>query len=194
MKIFKSFLILSLLGLIVISCKDDDNDAKIDDNEEVELITTVVYSLTDPENNTVSFTFADKDGDGGEAPKVDVSGNLKANTVYTGKLTFSDESGAEVDDKTSEIAVVEADEHQIFFTNTSNNVSVAYSDKDENGNPIGIKSILTTTSASKEKITITLLHKPNKSAEGVKEGDITNAGGEPDIEVSFDFNVEAVAL
>ncbi|HBK71516.1 MAG TPA: type 1 periplasmic binding fold superfamily protein, partial [Flavobacteriaceae bacterium] len=35
-----------------------------------------------------------------------------------------------------------------------------------------------------------LRHEPNKSASGVSDGDITNAGGETDIEVIFNITVQ----
>ena len=35
------------------------------------------------------------------------------------------------------------------------------------------------------QFTVTLRHEPDKSAQGVSAGDITNAGGETDIEVSL---------
>ena len=35
-----------------------------------------------------------------------------------------------------------------------------------------------------------LRHEPDKSAAGVSSGDITNAGGETDIEVSFNVIIE----
>jgi len=69
-------------------------------------------------------------------------------------------------------------------------LSVAYDDKDANGNPVGLSSILTTGDAASGSITITLRHEPAKSASGVSNGDITNAGGETDIEVIFPINVQ----
>jgi len=60
---------------------------------------------------------------------------------------------------------------------------------DNNGNPIGISTRLSTGAVSNGKLKITLRHEPNKSAQGVKDGLITNAGGETDIEVEFPVNV-----
>lgn len=37
---------------------------------------------------------------------------------------------------------------------------------------------------------IVLLHEPNKDAEGVSAGDITNAGGDTDVEVTFALGLE----
>ena len=66
----------------------------------------------------------------------------------------------------------------------------AYSDQDNDGNPLGLLFELTTGDAGNESYTITLRHEPDKTAAGVSGGDITNAGGETDIEVVFDVVVE----
>ena len=39
-------------------------------------------------------------------------------------------------------------------------------------------------------ITVTLRHEPNKDAAGVSSGDIANAGGETDIEVTFNVEIQ----
>ena len=39
-------------------------------------------------------------------------------------------------------------------------------------------------------ITITLRHEPNKGGEGVSNGDITNAGGETDAQVSYNVSLQ----
>ena len=38
-------------------------------------------------------------------------------------------------------------------------------------------------------MTVILRHEPNKAGAGVSDGDITNAGGETDIEVTFPFHL-----
>jgi len=195
MKILKPFLIISLLGLVAISCKDDDNPAttKVEVPNEPEVFTTVIYTLTDEADNTniATFKFQDKDGEGGDAPII-TADNLKANTVYTGSLKYLDESGEEVEDKNVEIKGEEL-EHQVFFISTSD-ISVTYSDQDAEGNPIGLESKLTTTTANPSTLKIVLRHEPKKDAAGVKDGDITNAEGETDIEVDFAFEVEGAPV
>ena len=85
----------------------------------------------------------------------------------------------------------EALDHQFFFQSSISNLNIAYNDVDANGNPIGLSSTLSTDSvAASGTITITLRHEPNKSANGVSGGDITNAGGETDIEVVFPIDVQ----
>ena len=49
---------------------------------------------------------------------------------------------------------------------------------------------LTTGDAASGNITIILRHEPVKDAEGVSDGDITNAGGETDISVTFPVVVQ----
>ena len=59
-----------------------------------------------------------------------------------------------------------------------------------NGHPIGLQIKMTTGMATTGMLTIILRHEPNKDATGVSDGDITNAGGETDIEITFDIDVQ----
>ena len=83
----------------------------------------------------------------------------------------------------------EGDEHQFFYTFSNSIATVAYTDQDKNGRPIGITFNVTTTSAGIGNLTVTLRHEPNKTAAGVAAGNITNAGGETDVEVDFSLTV-----
>ena len=65
------------------------------------------------------------------------------------------------------------------------NVTTAYTDMDDDGNPLGVSFTLTTGDASTGNLTIVLRHLLDKNAAGVSDGDITNAGGDTDIEVTF---------
>ena len=61
---------------------------------------------------------------------------------------------------------------------------------DADGNPIGLATTVTTGAASTGEFTVILRHEPMKDAQGVKDGDITNAGGETDIEVNFPVEIQ----
>lgn len=50
---------------------------------------------------------------------------------------------------------------------------------------MGFKTIVNTGSTSVGTLTIIIKDQPNKSAPGVADGDLTNAGGSVDAEVSF---------
>lgn len=188
MKIQQLFLFCTLLfGMLLISGCDDDDEIIID---EPELITTATLTLTPVSGGAAAvFSFVDLDGDGGNAPVV-TTANLVANTSYNASLTLRNDSETPAEDITLEVQE-EDDEHQVFYALSSGlNLTVAYSDQDDDGNPLGLLTSFTTGDASTGNITVTLRHEPNKSAAGVATGDITNAGGETDIEVVFATEVE----
>ncbi|MFT7376933.1 MAG: hypothetical protein ACI88Z_000758, partial [Sphingobacteriales bacterium] len=56
--------------------------------------------------------------------------------------------------------------------------------------PLGLQTTITTTDVGNGTLTVILRHEPNKSASGVANGDISNAGGETDIEVTFNITVQ----
>lgn len=182
----KLFLLLSFFALLSLpACNDDD----IDDNPDEEVITTLNYSLFSTSAPSVTLSFRDLDGDGGTAPTIS-GGTLMANTTYTGTVEFLNESVTPTEVVTEEIEE-EDDEHQLFFVpSTSLNATVEYTDTDDDGNPVGLSTTLMTGEASDGQLTIILRHQPNKSADGVAGGDIENAGGETDIEVTFDVTIQ----
>lgn len=172
------------LAFVAISCTKEDPDH---DHEE-ELITTLTMSLTDTSGTITSFTFQDIDGDGGNAPTIDTI-TLSANGSYTCAITLLNESETPAEDMTSEI-LEEASEHQFFFSSTKSDLTVSYSDTDSNNLPIGLATTLESGATGMGNLTVTLKHEPSKTGVGVSEGDITNAGGETDIEVVFHVIVE----
>jgi hypothetical protein len=175
--------------LAITSCKKDEPDDPIIPNQE-ELITTLTYTLEPSSGGTnIVLNFQDLDGDGGDPPIISVSGPLASGETYNGQLTVLDESSTPVDDITVEVEE-ESEDHQFFFLAEVVDVTVSYSDSDADGNPIGISSQLVAGAASSGTLQITLRHEPDKNAAGVSDGSITNAGGETDIEVSFDIDVQ----
>lgn len=181
MKIVK-LLPLALVSMALFSCQPNDPG----DPHEEELITTLNVDL-EAGGSTVALNFQDIDGDGGDAPVI-TTDKLAANTTYAGSITLFNESETPAEELTAEI-FDEAEEHQFFFATTGASM-FNYADQDNDGNPVGLSFELTTGDAGNESYTITLRHEPDKSATGVSGGDITNAGGETDIEVVFDVIVE----
>lgn len=189
MKTFK-FLSLSLVTtLFLASCSNDDSPAPAVNEEEV--ITTLTATLTGG-GQTIILKSQDLDGaEGPLAPVVTVSGNLAANTIYSGSLDLLNEAASSTESITEEI-LEEADDHQFFFNASNSLGAFAYlAPNDENGNPVGLKFTFTTgPTAGTGTLTVILRHQPNKSAEGVASGNIANAGGETDIQVSFPITVQ----
>lgn len=177
---------LLIPALIFSHCRLDD---PVIPNEE-ELITTLRYTLK-PVNGgkSVVLTFQDFDGDGGEDPQIS-GGIFMANTEYTGSLEILNEISFPVIDISEEIQS-EDTEHQFFFETSGGLLAtVEYGDNDSNGHPVGLITKLITRSVSSGNLTITLRHEPDKSAAGVSQGDISQAGGETDLEIVFNVQVQ----
>lgn len=140
--------------------------------------------------NTITLQSRDLDGDGPNAPVITVSGPFSVNKTYNGSLVLLNETESPAENINEEIEE-EDDEHQFFFQLSNNIATVTYADADGNGNPVGLKFNLTTsTTLGSSNLTITLRHEPNKLAAGVSSGSITNAGGETDIQVVFPISVQ----
>ena len=182
---------ISLLAIIAMasfsSCSSDD-DVLTPVNEE-EVITTITATFTPQTGGTpIILKSQDLDGDGPEAPVLTVSGDFTTGMTYNGTVTFFNELANPVEDITEEVQE-EGDEHQIFFQ--ENGVgNITYTDEDVNGNPIGLNfTFEASETAASGNFTITLIHEPNKTAQGVSDGDITNAGGSTDAIATFSVNV-----
>lgn len=177
--------ILLFAGMGITACQPDD---PVIPNEE-EVITTLQYTLTDNNNNTVIFTFKDLDGDGGTAPLITITDTLRAHTVYEGAMSLRNEAGNDIISISDEVED-ESEFHQLFYSTTINDLTISYADEDINGHPIGLFTKVQTGSSGQGEISIILRHNLQKTASGVSQGDITNAGGETDISVTFSVNVQ----
>lgn len=178
----KTLAILATLAAFT-SCDDDD---PVEINEE-EVITTVEVKLTntaDP-NNEVTFKSVDNDGDGPNAPVQTVTGTLMANATYNGTVEFLNELESPVEDITEEVEE-EGDEHEVFYTTTISDLSVTKDDVDADGNPLGLMTTFQTGAAATGTMTVVLRHEPMKP----NDGTLVNAGGETDVEVTFDVTVQ----
>ncbi|MBT3173884.1 MAG: type 1 periplasmic binding fold superfamily protein [Lentimicrobiaceae bacterium] len=183
-KFLLSLSVIAMSMLLFTGCKKDD---PVIPNEE-EVITTLNYTLIPSDGGTpVVLSFQDLDGDGGDPPVI-TGGTLAMNTTYDGSLELLNETETPPGDITEEVEE-EALEHQFFFQTSIGGVSFTYEDTDTNGNPIGILTKVTTEGSGNGTITVILRHEPDKDASGVSNGDITNAGGETDIEVVFNVEV-----
>ncbi|MBV6484411.1 MAG: hypothetical protein KFKLKKLM_00915 [Flavobacteriales bacterium] len=185
----KSIFTILMLSLVVFACKKDDkkptpsnpNGNTPPPNEE-ELITTVVLTFTDTTGLVAPFTvtFADPDGDGGNAPTIHEEIHLDSNKYYNVTIQFLDESKTPAEDITEEIEE-EATDHLICFTPAGPaSLSIVRTDSDGTFE-IGLESFWSTGSMSMtgNTVTVVLKHQP-----GVKDGSCSP--GDTDVEVVFD--------
>jgi hypothetical protein len=175
----------TVIAMTLTSCSNDDPEII---NEEEVITTLEVTLIPQGGGTTVTLVSRDLDGDGPNAPVVSVSGALQANKTYAGSVKVLNETETPAENITLEVEE-EGDEHQFFYTFSNSLATVAYTDQDKNGRPIGITFNLTTTSAGIGNLTVTLRHEPNKTAAEVVAGNITNAGGETDVEATFNLTV-----
>ncbi len=185
MKTTKFLSMLAIAGTLFVSCSDDDDTP--DEILEEEVITTMNVTLTPQGGGTdIILQTIDLDGDDGPIePVVTVSGNLAGNTVYVGSIELLNETEDPVEDITEEIKELD-EEHEFFFTTTGSIASVEKTDTDGAGNPLGLEFEFTTQTAGAATLTITLQHEPKKP----NDGTVTDAGGETDINATFDLTIE----
>jgi hypothetical protein len=184
---------LALVAVLAFSsCSKDDNvTPPVNENE---LITTITAIYT-PQGGgtTVTLQYKDLDGDGPNAPVVTVSGPFAQSKTYDGAVTFKNEAANPVINLTPEI-ITEGVDHQLFYQKTGTLNAFTYgtaaSNFDVNGKVIGLQSVFTTTGVATGTLKITLIHQPNKSGVNVAAGDITNAAGSTDAEVTFNIEVQ----
>lgn len=181
--------------LTLIACKKDDDVpvTPVTPPNEEEVITTAILTFIDTAgavNDTSRMIFRDVDGDGGNAPVI-TSDTLTAGHQYLASIQLLNESGVPVEDITEEVEE-EATVHQFFFEVTGANLSWTYADTDTNGKPIGLRTNWDAPAgpASSGSLKVTLRHEPDKNAPGVSGGDMTNAGGETDLEVTFPVEIQ----
>ena len=181
------FALIALLSFN--ACSSDDNSQPV--NEE-EVITTITVTLTPEGGGTpVILTSRDLDGDGPDAPVITSTGSVLALTTYNGTVSLLNELTNPTDNISLEVEEEGAD-HQFFFSATGGlSGTIAYADEDVNGDPIGL-AFKFTISANPQSgnLSVILRHEPNKAGENVASGDITNAGGETDVQVVFPVTVQ----
>lgn len=158
-------------------------------SDDRETITSLRYTLASSgSNDPVLMVFQDLDGNGGNPPVIE-GGTLAANSIYFGTLELFDEGAGSTLDLTEEIEA-EKGEHQFFFTIQGLDMTVIYADADNDGNPVGLFTAVNTGNAGSGTLIINLQHGLNKFGAGVKEGQINNAGGKTDIQVSFPIVIQ----
>ena len=185
MKFFKYALLASTL--IFASCsKDEPLPAPVNQEEVITTLTVMLENSFDSGgSDTVVMQYQDLDGDGPDAATVTVSGPLSNNTAYDASIVLLNETEDPAENINEEIQEEDLD-HQFFYTVGSGlDVTTEYNSFDSAGNPLGLDFYLVTAGASSGGLTFTLRHEPNKPNTGLE-----NAGGDTDIEVTFDITVE----
>jgi hypothetical protein len=187
-KHLKFYAIALLASLSLASC---DDEATVVNEEELITTITAIYTPVGG-GTTVTLKSTDLDGDGPNAAVISIVGAFAQNKTYNGAVTFKNEAANPAEDITPEI-ITEGVDHQLFYQKTGTLNAFTYgtaaNNFDKNGKPVGLQSVFVTTGAASGNLKITLRHEPNKSGANVAAGDITNAAGATDAEVTFAISV-----
>ncbi len=175
---FKFLALMMMAGSLLLntSCNKDDDDNGPENEQE--LITTV--SLTFVDQNSVSsvFQFVDLDGPGGNPPIIpDII--LEDNETYQLFVAFLDESDPGNVKNITEEVEEESNEHLVCFEGSGFNILPLAQDTDDNGDPLGLISSLTTGDSGPGSLRVLLKHEPDKGV-----GDPCSTG-ETDVDVTF---------
>lgn len=195
-KLNLNFLLFFLTASVLIfsSCVSDDPE----DENEGELITDVTLKFTEVDAAAGSpgtpFEVKASDPDGLELGNNPTIGTINLETGKTYLLELELFNRIENEDITEEIEE-EADEHQFFFLGSAfvgtPVLTYIYDDEDGDGNPIGLRGIVTVASApsaNNAQFRLILRHDLNKSFSGANNPNFENfvqAGGETDLDITF---------
>ena len=174
-----------LSAVLVTSCTKKDVDEENHDNE---LITTLQLQFTPVGGGTTkTFTWKDLDGDGGNAPVIDLI-ELPVNTTYTFAVKVLDESKNPVEDITEEI-VADADNHRFYYVpGEGADIKITNLNKDANNVTLGSTGQWQTSTAVNKNVRIVLRH---YSRGGKQEADLINdSKSSSDIDVTFPYVVK----
>jgi hypothetical protein len=186
---------LALL-FVTTSCSDNDEPAVVNEEEVITKVTIQVTNLSD--NSTSIYTFGveahdhsdddhadDDDHTDGDHMEIELASN--SSYLFEFKV-LNDTDPNNVENVTLEV-IDEADSHQVFYEILDSSISIEAADDDtfdSNLNPVMLKTIWTTTTATVADVEAFLLHEPT-SKTGTTRDDF---GGSADVEIDFEAHVE----
>ncbi len=198
--------VMPLVLLFTGACKDVEEHDHHDHDHEVITTVELIFSASDGSGDLV-YVWADPEDDGD--PVIDDIVLSSATADYQLSVHFWNELEDPAEEITGEIGD-EAEEHQVFFTGTgvegpatgTNPDAVmthAYADTDGEGLPVGLLNDVTTLQVGTGQLEVTLRHLPFENdepvkaegmAEDVASGGFGAIGGDNDIQVTFNIEVE----
>ena len=130
------------------------------DENEHEAINKIELVFAETGGATSSFVIEDPDGDGGNPPSRIDTIKLNSNKQYNLTVKVYNIASGVIKEVSSTI-LAEATSHEFYFIPSGVSVTVQKTDKDKNGNPIGLLSTWQTSSAGTGSILFKLMHKPD---------------------------------
>ena len=191
------FYAFSALLFVTTSCSDNDEPAVVNEEEVITKVTIQVTNLSDSSTSIYTFSVephdhSDDDDNADDDDHADgdhMEIELASNSSYLFEFkVLNDTDPNNVENVTLEI-IDEADTHQVFYEILDSSISIeAAADDtfDSNSNPVMLKTIWTTTTATVADVEAFLLHEPTSKI-GTTRDDF---GGSADVEIDFEAHVE----
>jgi len=202
------------LSLLIVGCSDVEEPTNAGGHIHGVPTTAVLHFTPEDGGETLSFSWSDPENDGD--PIIDdillpdaSTHNHHDTLTYTLDIELWNDLEDPVEEVTPDIEN-EAEEHQFFFTGSAvesdatgaNNDAIIeqeYDDTDADGLPLGLTNTITTLDWGSGALTVTLRHMPPENDEAIKveglaeevaESGFGAIGGEDDIQITFNIEVE----
>jgi hypothetical protein len=159
-----------LLLVIATGCKRENDNTN---QNKAETITTVVLNFRQTgTSNVFNIIFSDPDGEGGNPPSTADDIILHERSQYECSILLINDKSSPATDINAEISA-EAGDHQLYISPAAVNITVAVTDSDVKGLPLGLLSSWTTGDTGTGTVRMVLKHKPGNKAAGdaVTKGD-----------------------
>lgn len=183
----KIALIAFATGLVLTSCKKDNDEPESNDEE---VITTMKLTFV-PVGGGASLTyqFEDADGPGGQNPVQDEI-VLAPSTAYNVSIQLLNVTADPAEDITEEVEE-EKDAHRFYYVPAAgSNITVTGLDNDTDGVPVGLTSTWTTTAAATGSIRVVLRHYPGNPPNKATADPVDSPKSGTDIEVNFATRIQ----
>jgi len=180
----KTSLFLITTTLLFTACLKD----KAGEGNNEEVITTMNLKFTPVGGgSTVTFSFDDPDGPGGNAPAQNII-NLNQGVAYNVVIELLNKTVSPAENVTEEVAA-ESGAHRIYYETTAAGLTISNLNNDTNGVPLGITSNWAAGNAGTGSTKITLRHYPGTPPGKETADPVNSPKSTTDIEVIFVTNV-----
>jgi hypothetical protein len=180
--------IISFLLFIIVSLSSCEKilGSKNGEQENITTLRFIVVEITSGVSSIDTFEFSDPDGPGGNIPTRFDTIRLETGKKYVVGLQIYDESKTPMVNMNPEI-IEEGEEHQFFYLSNIPGFTITPTDKDANGNPIGLNTDWNTPNIEQNgTLQVILKHQPRSKA--TAPGNIN--AGETDVDVTFPLIIE----
>lgn len=181
-------LALFITAIAFTSCSDDDDAPEVINEEEV--ITDVTLTFTNESNEETTYTFTDPQYR--DENYVEPVILLNEGEIYQVETNFYNNSNPQDPELITTEVQEERDDHFVTYSFSEASIDLNRTDSeastDSNGVQIGLFTEWITTETSSGEVMVRLIHQPESKDTSDGYGSFT--GGETDVEVSFDVEIQ----